>query len=304
MRNILVTGAGGQVGFELCKTLAPFGNVVGVDVADCDLTKPQQIEQLIQRVKPAIIVNPAAYTAVDKAESEPHVAHALNTDAPTIFAREAKRCGALFFHYSTDYVFDGTGEKPWLETDATHPLSVYGSTKRDGETGVLAENGASFIFRLEWIYGLRGVNFLLRILQLAHERAELKIVCDQFGAPTWSRSVARATAQVLEKCLLAENSWEFARQRAGIYHMAAQGRTSWFDFAKLFLDLDPCRAKQTVKSVLPIPASAYPTPAKRPCNSVLNCDKLFETFGVRLEPWEEQLRMVMTEMEAAKCKPT
>ncbi len=290
---VLVTGAKGQVGFELCKLMSPYGKVVGVDVDDCDLTNTSAIESLVERVKPTIIINPAAYTAVDKAEQDAITAEALNVVAPRVLAREAKKRNALFVHYSTDYVFDGTKNEPWLETDATNPVSVYGRTKRDGENAVLAENGASLIFRLEWVYGVRGVNFLLRILQLAHEREELKIVNDQFGAPTWSRAIAEATVSVVQQSLA--NPYDFGMQHAGIYHMAAGGRASWFDFAKSFLEKDPRKSSQTLKSLQPIPSSAYPTPARRPANSVLNCDKLYKVFGVRLSQWEQQLAAVMAE---------
>ncbi len=291
--TILITGANGQVGFELCKTLAPFGKIVPVDVQDCDLTSASQIENLVRSVKPTILVNPAAYTAVDKAESDEVVARALNANAPAVLAREAKKCNALFVHYSTDYVFDGTKATQWEESDGTNPLGVYGKTKRDGENSVLDELGASLIFRLEWVYGIRGINFLLRILQLAHEREELRIVNDQFGAPTWSRSIAQATAAVIQKGL--QDPYHFGLHHSGIYHMAAQGRASWYDFAKMFLENDPQRATQTLKSLLPIPSSAYPTPAKRPANSVLNCNKLFRNFGVSLPSWEEQLEQVLAE---------
>jgi dTDP-4-dehydrorhamnose reductase len=301
--TILVTGAKGQVGFELCKLLSRHAKVVGVDLEDCNLTDTSAIERLMQRINPTVVINPAAYTAVDKAEQDVGIAEALNVVAPAVFAREAKKREALFVHYSTDYVFDGTKSSPWEESDATNPVSVYGRTKRDGENAVLAENGASLIFRLEWVYGVRGVNFLLRILQLAQEREELKIVNDQFGAPTWSRAIAQGTVDVVLQSFL--NPYEFGLQHAGIYHMASQGRTSWFDFAKKFLELDPQRSSQTLKSLQPIPSSAYPTPAKRPANSVLNCEKLQKAFGVSLSHWEQQLAAVMEEYSAERpfCEP-
>jgi dTDP-4-dehydrorhamnose reductase len=295
--TILVTGANGQVGFELCKILAPLGKVVPVDVQDCDLTSREAIEHMMRSVRPSIVVNPAAYTAVDKAQEEQQLARSLNSDAPAILAREAKKLRALFVHYSTDYVFDGTKGEPWVESDPTAPLSVYGQTKRDGENAVMEEQGASLIFRLEWVYGVRGTNFFLRILQLAHEREELKIVNDQFGAPTWSSAIAEATAAVIAQGL--QDPFEFGSQHAGIYHMAAGGRTTWFDFAKSFLAADPLRMSQTLKNLLPIPSSAYPTPAQRPTNSVLSCDKLQRTFGIKLASWESLLNRAMSEYAGA-----
>ncbi|MBN2344394.1 MAG: dTDP-4-dehydrorhamnose reductase [Deltaproteobacteria bacterium] len=285
--KILVTGKNGQVGYELSRTLAPFGELMGVDVEDCDLTDPDAIRNLIRGFEPQLIVNPAAYTAVDRAESEPELAKAINTTAPGIIAEEAKRLGALMIHYSTDYVFDGNSDAPYGETDAPNPTSVYGKTKLDGESAVRDSGATHLIFRLSWVYGLRGANFLLTMQRLAREREELNIVNDQFGGPTWCRMIAEATAAVVSRHL------QRPIQKSGTYHMSAAGKTSWYDFAKAIFDLSPQKHDFKLKTVNAIPTTAYPTPATRPHFSVLSNALLSDTFGVALPPWEEQLKLAL-----------
>jgi dTDP-4-dehydrorhamnose reductase len=287
--RILLTGSRGQVGWELARSLSTLGEVIALDADRLDLTDADAIRRTVAEIKPRIIVNPAAHTAVDKAESEPELAHAINATAPGILAQEAEKLGALLVHYSTDYVFDGSGEIARREEEATGPLNVYGATKLAGELAIQAACQRHLIFRTSWVYGTRGANFLLTMRRLMRERPELKIVADQIGAPTWCRSLADATAQVLAQV---DSPFRGADkpQPWGVYHMTNGGETSWQGFAQAILDLD---APETPARLLPIPSSDYPTPAKRPLNSRLNNDKLERVFGVRLPDWNEALRLCM-----------
>ena len=287
--RILLTGSRGQVGWELARSLSTLGEVIALDADRLDLTDADAIRRTVAEIKPRIIVNPAAHTAVDKAESEPELAQAINATAPGILAQEAEKLGALLVHYSTDYVFDGSGEIARLEEEATGPLNVYGATKLAGELAIQAACQRHLIFRTSWVYGTRGANFLLTMRRLMRERPELKIVADQIGAPTWCRSLADATAQVLAQV---DSPFRGADkpQPWGVYHMTNGGETSWQGFAQAILDLD---APETPARLLPIPSSDYPTPAKRPLNSRLNNDKLERVFGVRLPDWNEALRLCM-----------
>ncbi len=287
--RILLTGCRGQVGWELARSLSTLGEVVSLDSSQLDLTDVAAIRRTVAEIQPRIIVNPAAHTAVDKAESEVERAYALNATAPGVLAEEAERLGALLIHYSTDYVFDGSGEQARIETDATGPLNVYGASKLAGEQAIQANCQRHLIFRTSWVYGARGANFLLTMRRLMRERPELKIVADQIGAPTWSRSIADATAQVLAQVhspLVGADK----PQPWGVYHMTNAGETSWHGFAQAILDLD---APESETRLLPIPSSDYPTPAKRPLNSRLNNDKLERVFSVRLPDWRLALRLCM-----------
>jgi dTDP-4-dehydrorhamnose reductase len=287
--KILLTGSRGQVGWELARSLSTLGEVVAMDSDQLDLTDADAIRRTVAEIQPRIIVNPAAHTAVDKAESEPELARAINATAPGILAEEAEKLGALLVHYSTDYVFDGSGSAPWLEDDAKGPLNFYGSSKLAGEQAIQAACQRHLIFRTSWVYGLRGANFLLTMRRLMRERPELKIVADQIGAPTWCRSLAEATAQVIAQV---HSPFVGADKPSpcGVYHMTNGGETSWQGFAQAILDLD---ASETPARLLPIPSSDYPTPAKRPLNSRLNNDKLERVFGVRLPDWNEALRLCL-----------
>lgn len=294
--RILVTGAHGQVGWELQRELAPLGAVTAIDREELDLTRPDAIREYVRALRPGLIVNPAAYTAVDKAESEPAPCAAINATAPGVLAEEAARLGAAIVHYSTDYVFDGSKQSPYVETDAPNPLGVYGRTKLDGERAVAAAGAPHVILRTSWVYGRRGKNFLLTMLALARQREELRIVCDQVGAPTWSRALASATAAIVAR--LAGDRRGLAAAAAdvsGTYHLTASGETSWHGFAEAILELDPRREEQRCRRVVPIATAAYPTPARRPASSRMDCSRAADVLGVRIPDWREQLALVMAE---------
>lgn len=291
MKKILVTGKYGQVGWELCRSLSTLGEVVGIDQEDLDLCNPEAIRSYVRALRPDIIVNPAAYTAVDPAETEKQLAHAINAEAPEILATEAKKLNALFVHYSTDYVFDGDATLPYLEEDPTSPKNVYGNSKRLGEEAVLSVGGRSLLFRTSWVYGARGKNFLLTMLKLAKERDQLKIVEDQVGAPTWSRSLAEATAQALLLCL---NWGDHQQQPFGLYHMTSAGTTNWREFAETIFALYHKKGSAkghsfAIPKILGIKTEEYPTPASRPKFSLLNNQKLYQTFGLQLPHWKNAL---------------
>ncbi len=287
--KILLTGMNGQVGWELQRTLACLGEVVAVDSQALDLADADAIRRVVREVAPRVIVNPAAHTAVDKAESEAERAHAINATAPGLLAEEAEKLGALLVHYSTDYVFPGTGDTPWREDDATGPLNVYGASKLAGEQAIQAACRRHLIFRTSWVYGNRGANFLLTMRRLMKERPELKIVADQIGAPTWSRMLAEATALILAQRVSPARGAD-RPEPWGVYHMSNGGETSWHGFAEAIQTIDGGEAKATL---LPIPSGDYPTPAKRPLNSRLNNDKLERVFGVRLPDWRAALELCM-----------
>jgi dTDP-4-dehydrorhamnose reductase len=286
--RILLTGRNGQVGWELQKTLAPLGELTALGRAELDLRDAARIGEAVRAANPDVIVNAAAYTAVDKAESEGDLAFAVNAVAPGILAEEARRSGTLLVHYSTDYVFDGSKPTPYVEDDAPNPLNVYGASKLAGERAIAASGCRHLILRTSWVYGPRGSNFLLTILRVARERPELRVVDDQIGAPTSSRAIARATAQVLRP------------GAHGTYHISAAGQVSWCGFARAIL------ARVGVATpVVPIRSEDYPTAAKRPRNSLLENSRLRADFGVALAPWEAGLEEVMAEharLSRAGCR--
>ena len=286
--RILLVGRIGQVGWELRRTLAPMGQIVCVDYPEIDLTADDSIRRWVREIRPDIVINAAAYTAVDKAESEPDKAMKINGAAPGILAEEAKKLGALMVHYSTDYVFDGTKTEPYVETDAPNPLGAYGRTKLAGDEAVRAVGGAHLIFRLCWVYGARGHNFMLTMMRLAREREKLRVVSDQIGCPTWSRMIAETTALALKRALTAGDVGAFT----GSYHLAASGVTSWHGFADAIVALMAAEGRKCTR-VEAISTAEYPTPTKRPAYSVLACDKLERTFGLRLPQWEESLKQVL-----------
>jgi len=285
---ILVIGRVGQVGWELRRTLGPLGKVVAVDYPDIDLTKADSIIKWTRDTQPQVIVNSAAYTAVDKAETDFDRCNLINGVAPGILAEEAKKLSALLVHYSTDYVFDGTKTVPYTEADAPNPLGAYGRSKLNGDQAVIAAEGQHLIFRLCWVYGARGQNFMLTMMRLAREREKLRVVQDQFGCPTWSRMIAETTALALARVFASNNPADFK----GVYHLAASGQTSWHGFAESIIGLMP-EAEKKCRCVEPIPTSEYPLPARRPAYSVLSCQKLKNTFGLEMPDWAESLKQVL-----------
>jgi dTDP-4-dehydrorhamnose reductase len=288
--KILLTGANGQVGWELQRSLAPLGEVVALDRDELDLANNDALRQRVRDLAPQAIVNAAAYTAVDRAESEPDLARAINAIAPGVLAEEAKRLDAVLVHYSTDYVFDGTKAGAYVENDPTNPLSVYGRTKLEGEQAIGATGCRHLTLRTSWVYAARGHNFALTMLRLARERRGLRIVDDQIGAPTWCREIAKATAALL--------SAGFAAPGAdGLYHLTASGATSWFGFAQaIFESPEMVRLGIVPPALEAIPASAYPTPARRPANSRLDCSRLERQAGIRLGPWDAALARCLAEL--------
>ncbi|MHB1094388.1 dTDP-4-dehydrorhamnose reductase [Thiobacillus sp.] len=286
-RRILLTGRSGQVGWELQRTLSCLGEVVALDSGAMNLADADAVRRIVGEVAPNIIVNAAAYTAVDKAEREPELARAVNAVAPGILAEEAERLDALLVHYSTDYVFNGSGDRPWREDDSCDPLNVYGVTKLAGERAIQASGCRHLIFRTSWVYGARGSNFLLTMRRLMRERPELKIVSDQVGAPTWCRDLAEATALVLSQVAAPANRLDEGAPW-GVYHMTNAGETSWHGFAEAIQTLDETGAR-----LLSIPSGDYPTPARRPLNSRLDNDKLKQTFGIGLQDWRTALALCL-----------
>ncbi len=289
---ILVTGPSGQVGWELQRALSPLGRLVLLDRTRCDLADSQALRNRVREVRPAAIVNAAAYTAVDQAESEPDVAAAINAQVPRILAEEAKGLGAWVIHYSTDYVFDGSGDRPWREADPVGPKSVYGATKLEGEQGVIASGCAALIFRTSWVFGVHGHNFLKTMLKVGREHPELKVVADQIGTPTPAHLIADVTAHALRDALNGR-----IERRAEIFHLAPRGATSWHAYAELLIE----HAKTLgwpikTRSVHAITSDAWPTPAARPANSRLDCRKLEATFGLRLPEWEEGVKRVVEQV--------
>ena len=277
MAAILVTGAAGQLGHELVRALAPLGEVVGVDRSQLDLADASAIVATVRRVKPVLIVNAGAYTAVDLAEQENALADAVNGVAPGVLADEAKRAGAVLVHYSTDYVFDGGANAPYDEDAPVRPLSSYGRSKLAGERAVAASGAHALVFRTSWVYGRRGRNFLLTMQRLAAARPEIRVVDDQTGTPNWCRELARATSRIASRGL------PWVAERSGLYHMSATGSTTWYGFARAIL------ADVASVRVVPITTAEYPTPARRPAYGVLGTARFERTFGFALPDWRTSL---------------
>jgi dTDP-4-dehydrorhamnose reductase len=294
--RILITGCNGQVGFELQRSLAPLGEVIALDRQTCDLAQLDVVRQLVRDVRPDVIVNAAAYTAVDKAEQEADLAHAINGIAPGVLAEEAVALGSLLVHYSTDYVFDGTGTGPYRETDAVNPQSAYGRSKLEGERAIMATSVKALILRTSWVFGAHGGNFIKTMLRLGQERESLRIVADQHGAPTSAALIADITAQIVGRFWLHGNRSNFP---AGTYHLAAAGETSWHAYAQeIFRGARLRRVPLKVRedAVEPIATHEYPVPAARPANSRLDTTNLTRTFGVYLPPWEQGLNHVLDQI--------
>ena len=299
--KILLLGRNGQVGWELQRSLAPLGEVLALDrhsQPECgDLSQPDVLVQTVLNYRPQVIVNAAAHTAVDKAESEPELARLLNATAPGALAQAAKAVGAWLVHYSTDYVFNGQGQTPWLETDATDPLSVYGQSKREGEALIAASGCAYLIFRTSWVYASRGGNFAKTMLRLAQERERLTVIDDQWGAPTGADVIADVSAHAIRQVSTAPAPQ--AQAMSGIYHLVASGQTSWHGYAQHVIE----RARQAsperswrVQEIAPVPSSAFVTPARRPHNSRLDTRKLQTTWGLRLPEWQQGVDRMLAEI--------
>lgn len=295
-RRILIFGATGQLGRALQASFAGAGSITAAGRDSVDFADSAQLRSCIARVAPHVIVNAAAYTAVDRAESEPQLAYAVNADAPRILAEEARARNALLVHYSTDYVFDGSKREPWTEDDAPNPLNVYGASKLAGERALESIADRYLIFRTSWVYAAEGKNFLLTMLRLGGERHELSIVNDQMGAPTTSRELARATRSIVDGVLA--RAFGEAQRWAGIYNMTCDGATSWFGFAEAIFARAATLPGIKAPALKPIPSGAFPTPAKRPRNSVLSNEKMHARFGVRLAPWQDALDAVFEELRA------
>lgn len=293
--NVLLTGKNGQIGFELQRALAPLGTVHAVGSAECDLSDATALRAVIRSVRPQLIVNPAAYTAVDRAESEPDKARAVNAVAPGIIGEEARRLGAAVIHFSTDYVFDGSKSEPYAESDATGPQSVYGQTKLDGERALSHATPHHVVLRTSWVVGAHGRNFAKTMLRLAAERDELKVVADQCGAPTSAALLADVTAHLVRQ-ILREGHEAFP---FGLYHLSAAGETSWHEYAR-FVIAEAIKAgkamKATPERVLPIPTSAYPTPAKRPQNSRLDTSRIQSAFDLHLPHWQHGVGHILQQI--------
>ena len=292
--KILLTGKNGQVGFELQRSLAPLGEVVAVDSGDCNLADGAALRALVRSVVPDVIVNPAAYTAVDKSESEPGIAHAVNALAPAILGEEAERLGASVVHYSTDYVFDGSKHGPYLESDTASPAGVYGKTKLEGELGLRAATRRHIILRTCWVVGAHGNNFAKTMLRLARERDTLRVVNDQWGAPTSAALIADITAHLVARQKRDKDTFPY-----GLFHLSASGLTNWHEYACHVLNAAESagidlRAKAS--SVQAISSSDYPTAAKRPANSKLDTTLLQSTFGLRLPPWQHGLDLILQDI--------
>ncbi|MEO0559428.1 MAG: dTDP-4-dehydrorhamnose reductase [Bacteroidota bacterium] len=279
-RRLLILGARGQVGLELTHSLASLGQVIGLDRADCDLTDLTRLPEIIRQHRPDVIVNAAAYTAVDRAESEPKLAHRINAEAPGVLAEVARQLDALLVHYSTDYVFDGTATRLIPETEPTNPLGVYGRTKLAGEEAIREVGGAALIVRTSWVYAAHGRNFLRTMLRLGDEREVLRVVDDQVGSPTSAPWLARATADLIGTALQNELA------TPDLVHATCQGETTWYGFARAIFDHWPPAA---LRELVPISTEAYPTPARRPAYSVLDTTKLQEVYGVTPPHWTDAL---------------
>jgi dTDP-4-dehydrorhamnose reductase len=296
LMKILLLGKNGQLGWELQRSLAPLGEVVACGRAEADLAKLPDLRALVRKISPRVIVNAAAYTAVDKAESEPDLAFLINSEAVGLLAKEASLLNAWFIHYSTDYVFDGAKEEAYVETDATAPLGIYGQSKLSGEEAIRTAGCRHLIFRTSWVYAARGNNFVKTMLRLARERDKIKVVSDQIGAPTSAELLADVTA-----CCLYRLQYDatLASQQSGTYNLAASGSTSWHGFAQFILDEAlrlGVQLRATSENVLAIPTSDYPLPAKRPANSRLATNKISSIFGLELPSWQLHAKRIVAEI--------
>ncbi len=287
MQRLLLIGRNGQLGWELHRSLSTLGELTAVDYPEIDLEEPGPLLDLIGSLRPQVILNAAAYTAVDKAETDQERARRINAVAPGLLADAARRLNAVFIHYSTDYVFDGRKGTPYTEEDAPNPISFYSCTKLEGERSVQQAGGDSLIFRTSWLYSLRQGGFVNKVLAWSRQQETLRMVTDQVSNPTWARSLAEITAQLLAR------GDDFTRRNAGLYHLAGSGFTSRMEWARLILELDPKKEEQAVKAILPALSADFPSPAERPLFSALDCSKFVRTFGLELPDWKTALRLAV-----------
>lgn len=292
--RILLLGKIGQLGWELRRTLAPLGEITALDYPEIDLTRVDEIRRVVLEANPQVVINATAYTAVDRAESEPEVALAVNGRAPGIMAEASKELGAAFIHYSTDYVFDGTKSSPYVESDPTHPLGMYGESKLAGEQAIQQAGENFLIFRTSWVYSTRRDSFVTKVLQWSRQQPMLRMVTDQISSPTWARLLAEITAQVLAKGGDDPRVW--LKERRGLYHLAGSGYASRMEWGQAILRLDPHREQQLTREVVPALTADFPTPAQRPLYSALACDHFNEAFGLRLPDWEDALALAMQDL--------
>jgi dTDP-4-dehydrorhamnose reductase len=292
MNKILQIGMNGQVGWELLRTCAPLGEVVALDYPDVDLSDYAGLRKLVAEVKPNIILNAAAYTNVDKAESEPEKARAINAIGPAVLAEEAKKINAVLVHYSTDYVFDGTKGSPYVETDATNPLNVYGQTKLEGEQAIAASGCANLVLRTSWVYSMRQGGFVTKVLQWARTQEVMRVVDDQISSPTSARMLAEVTALILAQGR--EDVFGYLKEKGGLYHCAGGGSCSRYEWAKTILDLDPHKEQQIVKQLTTEKSSQFATTAVRPYVSLLSNQLIKSVLSIHMVAWEEELRFELT----------
>lgn len=291
MKKILLFAKNGQLGYELQRTLAPLGEVIALDYPEVDFTKPQVLARLVQEIQPDYLVNPAAYTAVDKAESEQEIAYLVNRDSPAVLAEAAAKLRIPFLHYSTDYVYDGIKGSAYVETDATNPLNVYGKSKLEGDNAVLAAGGAGLVLRTSWVYSMRQGGFVTKVLQWARQQEVMRVVDDQVSGPTSARMLAEISALILARA--GSDAYSWLCERAGVYHCAGDGACSRYEWAEKIIELDPKKEEQKVQRLDRAGSSEFPVPADRPMISVLNNDKLEHTFGLRMPPWQKGLELTM-----------
>jgi dTDP-4-dehydrorhamnose reductase len=291
MNTILLLGKCGQLGWELHRCLLPLGQVVALDAPEIDVSDRQAVQGLVQELRPAVILNATAYTAVDRAESEPELAQAVNGHAPGYLAEAAESVRAALIHVSTDYVFDGTKGAPYVETDDPHPLGVYGQSKLAGEQAIAQAGGAYLILRTSWLYSLRRDSFVTKVIEWSRRQTSLRVVSDQVGNPTWARPFAEAISQVL--ALGGRDLYAWIRERRGVYHLAGDGYASRLEWAQAILRSDPHPQDQLAKEILPALTADFPTPAQRPLFSALNCERFTATFGLHLPPWQIALALAL-----------
>jgi dTDP-4-dehydrorhamnose reductase len=289
--RILLIGKNGQLGWELHRSLAPLGELITVDFPEVDLADADSTRRLVRNTTPDLIVNSAAYTAVDKAEVEPELCRAVNSSAPGVLAEEANAIKAALIHYSTDYVFDGANTNPYVETDRPNPLNTYGKSKLEGEQAVQKAACAALILRTSWVYSTSQAGFVNKVLQWSRQQSSMRVVVDQVASPTWCRMLAEITAQVA--AMGARDIYAFIGERKGIYHLAGSGRASRWEWAKAILELDPHKEHQVVRELNQALTAEFPTPAKRPVNSSLDCTRFEHVFGLRLPDWQIALKLAM-----------